>query len=103
MKRCNKSQRRIFGLIPTLFKDVLHIPDPGTKHDTHNSGVCLRPQSLKIETSASLPQPAYFFFQTKPIHEWHHEKIHQRNVSEMITANEKYGKVDGCESGRMPK
>ena len=44
IKRCKKSQCRIFGLtVPSLFKELerspSYFPDPDTKHDAHDNGV----------------------------------------------------------------
>ena len=53
--------------------------DPGTNHDTHDNGICSVHNLSRLKLQ---PQPAYYLFQTTPIHEWLHENLHPKNASQ---------------------
>ena len=61
MNRCNKKFATSYFLpdSPKPFqRSPSYFPDPGTKHDAHDNGVC---SVHNLSRSKSQPQPAYYF------------------------------------------
>ena len=85
MKQCNKIGRitilYFWPYSPKPFQwSPSYFPDPGTKYDTNDNVVCSVHNLSRLKIHLQ-PQPAYYLFQTQPIHERLHENLHQEYAS----------------------